>query len=323
MSGPFQYYARLTPRQKVVYRRSDALASVSLPGARTLSPLVRRVAEALERQDHDLTQAATQRLVGALADTLRVPLPTVLVLTARPHARWGELHGLYTPAGGRALAKITVWMRTARRRQVVAFRTFLRTVLHEFCHHLDYRLFGLADSFHTEGFYKRESSLIHQLTEGGTMTPIAQQMDRLSRTADDLAALLDGNPAAILTKRPAENAWAATEVVCHLRDTEELFFGRFHTILANDEPKLLAIDPDAWARNRQYLRNDARDALQSFRAGRERTLALLKTLAPEQWDRSGIHPSRGRMTVKDFVGLMAGHDDNHLDQLRRALDGRP
>jgi hypothetical protein len=61
-------------------------------------------------------------------------------------------------------------MRTARQRRVVAFRTFLRTVLHELCHHLDYLFYRLPDSFHTEGFYKRESSLFHQLVprdEGG------------------------------------------------------------------------------------------------------------------------------------------------------------
>ena len=48
---------------------------------------------------------------------------------------------------------------TAKRRQIVAFRTFLRTLIHELCHHLDYELFKLADSFHTEGFYKRENDL--------------------------------------------------------------------------------------------------------------------------------------------------------------------
>ena len=54
-------------------------------------------------------------------------------------------------------------MRTAKRRQVVAFRTYLRTLLHEVCHHLDYELLKLADSFHTEGFFKRESSLFKQI----------------------------------------------------------------------------------------------------------------------------------------------------------------
>jgi len=166
MSTPFAYYARLSGRQKAIYQRSDGITRMPLPGAEALWPLVLRVAEALESEDRDLTQAATQHLVGALARTLGVALPTVLVLAARPHAHWGELHGLYTSARGRGAPRITVWMRTARRRQVVAFRTFLRTLLHELCHHLDYRLLRLADSFHTEGFYKRESSLFHQLTAG-------------------------------------------------------------------------------------------------------------------------------------------------------------
>jgi len=51
---------------------------------------------------------------------------------------------------------------------VVAFRTFLRTLLHEFCHHLDYECYKLHDSFHTEGFYKRESSLLKQLLPADT-----------------------------------------------------------------------------------------------------------------------------------------------------------
>ena len=155
------------------------------------------------------------------------------------------------------------------------------------------------------------------------MTTVAEQMERLRRTADDLAAALKGMPEAILAKRPAETAWAAKEVVCHLRDVEELWLNRFQTILANDEPKLLPIDPDAWALDRQYLRNDAGEALASFRRRRQETLEFLATLKPEQWERAGLHSSRGRLTVRDFVGFMAWHDDNHLDQLKRALDGKP
>jgi hypothetical protein len=47
--------------------------------------------------------------------------------------------------------------------QVVKFRTFLRTLLHEVAHHLDYELYGLEETFHTEGFYARESSLMRVL----------------------------------------------------------------------------------------------------------------------------------------------------------------
>jgi hypothetical protein len=36
-------------------------------------------------------------------------------------------------------------------------------VLHELCHHLDYELYNLPETFHTQGFYKRESSLYAQI----------------------------------------------------------------------------------------------------------------------------------------------------------------
>jgi hypothetical protein len=155
------------------------------------------------------------------------------------------------------------------------------------------------------------------------MTTVAEQIERLRRTADDLATALKGTPEAIVAKRPAEKAWAAKEVVCHLRDVEELWLNRFQTILANDEPKLLPVDPDAWALDRQYLRNDVGEALSSFGHRRRETLDFLTALKPEQWERAGLHSSRGRLTLRDFVGVMAWHDDNHLDQLKRALDGKP
>ena len=39
----------------------------------------------------------------------------------------------------------------------------MRTLIHELCHHLDYELYALEETFHTEGFYKRESSLVAAL----------------------------------------------------------------------------------------------------------------------------------------------------------------
>jgi len=54
-------------------------------------------------------------------------------------------------------------MRTAQKEQIVKFRTFLRTLVHELAHHLDYELYKLPETFHTEGFYARESALMREL----------------------------------------------------------------------------------------------------------------------------------------------------------------
>ena len=159
----FAYYSRLTRSQQRIYRQSDEIGSLPLPHAAALAPLVEQLAEALKHEDRRRIEAVSQDLTSALTARFNVPPVQVEVLAARPSKDWGELHGLYTPAEGRRPARVTVWMRTAKHRRVVAFRTFLRTLLHELCHHLDYELLGLEESFHTEGFYKRESSLLHQL----------------------------------------------------------------------------------------------------------------------------------------------------------------
>ena len=160
---PFAFYDRLSPRRQQVYRKSDRLQSVELPASRRLPPLARAVTDALAAEDRIAVQRACQRLVDEITAQLAVPSITVRVRAQRPSAEWGELHGLYTPDNERPRAMIEVWMRTAKQRRVVASRTFLRTLIHEVCHHLDYELYALAETFHTEGFYRRESSLMKQL----------------------------------------------------------------------------------------------------------------------------------------------------------------
>jgi len=161
----FAYYNRLTTTQKRVYRKSDEITDVLLPEASAIIPLVSGLERSLISEDREKSEDFCRSIIDQIVARLSVPRLRVSVLAVRPAGSWGELHGLYEPAEGRSSAKISLWMRTAKHRRVVAFRSFFRTLLHELCHHLDYELFLFAESFHTEGFYKRESSLFHQLWE--------------------------------------------------------------------------------------------------------------------------------------------------------------
>jgi len=162
---------------------------------------------------------------------------------------------------------------------------------------------------------------------------------RIVRTADEVAAAIRGQSEASLHRRPDATSWGATEIVCHLRDAEELLLLRIETIAAVDEPLLPAAGlgatalrlkadgqpaaPDRWAEDRQYGRNDTGEALASFRRRRQETIDHLAGLSVSQWQRVGIHSRRGRVSVADFVAEMARHDDAHLEQLRRTLAGTP
>jgi len=154
--------------------------------------------------------------------------------------------------------------------------------------------------------------------------PREERLARITRTPDELADALRGADAAVLARRPAPKSWAPTEVICHLRDNEEWFLERMRMIVAMDVPRFVATNPDRWADERQYLTNDGVQALGAFARRRQETLEFLRPLSPDAWLRAGVHvDSRGRRTIDEFLSVMAWHDDNHLDQLRRALLGRP
>ncbi len=176
---PFAYYERLSARKQALYRRSDAVVELPLPQPERLHALVELLERALAHDQRAAVEAAAQELVGGLLAMLGAPAVALRVRAVRPSSRWGELHGLYTlpPARGAratsdgARGTIEVWMRTAHHRRVVAFRTFLRTLLHEVCHHLDYHHLKLSDSLHTEGFFKRENSLFRQIVPASLALP--------------------------------------------------------------------------------------------------------------------------------------------------------
>src|SRR6202048_1204929 len=75
-------------------------------------------------------------------------------LRARPlrvRESWStELFGDYHPE----TMLIRVWMRTAVRKDVTSFGTFLSTLSHEFCHHLDFQLFRFPRLLLARGFYE-------------------------------------------------------------------------------------------------------------------------------------------------------------------------
>jgi hypothetical protein len=157
------WYRRLPPRLQRVAAASDRVPALPLSAGPGLRAVVAELPAVLADGRAAPVQRQAQRIADDICHALGVSRVIVLVKLQRPPTRGGELHGLYEPGNGRDRDAITVWMLTAKRGQVVAFRTFLRTLLHEICHHLDYTLLRLQDSLHTQGFYQRESSLFRAL----------------------------------------------------------------------------------------------------------------------------------------------------------------
>ena len=152
---------RLTRAQQREYDRSNAVAAIPLRVTPRLAKAVHLLEWALSHEDRARTAHVAQVICDEMCVALTVRSLRVVVKAERPSDASGELHGLYQSAGRKEV--ISIWMLTAKRGQVVAYKTFLRTLVHEMGHHLDYQLLKLRESFHTDGFFKRESSLVNQL----------------------------------------------------------------------------------------------------------------------------------------------------------------
>jgi hypothetical protein len=162
------WYRRLPPSLQKIAAKSDQYRALPLYPHPALQDAVARLPEVLATARVADVQSVSQRIADGVCVGLGVSKLRVRVQERRPHDVRGELHGLYVPGTVPGSDQITLWMLTAKRGQVVAYRTFLRTLLHELCHHLDYTYLHLRDSLHTQGFYQRESSLFAVLEVGPT-----------------------------------------------------------------------------------------------------------------------------------------------------------
>jgi hypothetical protein len=181
------YYYRLPVRAQRCYLASDAIDRFPLRAGPAAFAMVTALMRALDGGAPSIVQRASQSLLDEICRLLGVRAVRIEVRSVRPRNSRGELHGLFypraplrtaaatvrsrsaTPVAGAPL--IVLWMRTAQRHDVVKPRTFLRTLLHELGHYLDYALLKLDDSYHSGGFYQRESFLVRTLCPRDSLPP--------------------------------------------------------------------------------------------------------------------------------------------------------
>jgi hypothetical protein len=118
---------------------------------------------------------------------------------------------------------------------------------------------------------------------------------------------------------PSEQ-FTAIEQVCHVRDIEiEGYQVRFRRTLAEDSPFLPSIDSEPIAKQRDYGAADVAQVLESFRAARAETLALLRSLDGASFDRPAQFEGYGPVTLRGLVHFLCSHDQQHLSGLQWLL----
>lgn len=114
--------------------------------------------------------------------------------------------------------------------------------------------------------------------------------------------------------------WSPRTVLAHLRDDEFLVTRmRVERMLAEERPMLMPFDETSWERTRYRDRDALEQLIDDFAEQRAASLAILRRLTPEQWQRPGYQPEYGELTVATWTEHWVEHDQTHINQIRAGL----
>ena len=153
----------------------------------------------------------------------------------------------------------------------------------------------------------------------GQIAAIKTRHDILRRLAAAPSALIEsgkGLGRETLHLRPGPSEWAIVEIACHLCDFERVSQARFQKMAFLERPALWTLDNDRVAAKGSYLAAEWIAKVREFRRRREDTLLLLRALPHASWQRTGVHPKRGEVTIEALAASLSEHDSQHIEKIR-------
>jgi ribosomal protein S18 acetylase RimI-like enzyme len=139
-------------------------------------------------------------------------------------------------------------------------------------------------------------------------------VETMAATPRRLAAAAAAVGPVAIGRAPAQGEWSIADVIGHVRAADAIVSPRIIQLLVRDDPPVITFDERAWQRVVARAAVAPLDALDLLGRQRAELVALLRTLAPEEWARSSLHPEHGRMSVAAIVAMIAAHEDEHCRQ---------
>jgi hypothetical protein len=140
-------------------------------------------------------------------------------------------------------------------------------------------------------------------------------LTRLVSVPARIARAVSGWTEPQLHATPGDGQWSAADILAHLRASDDIVTPRVYMMLVRDDPPLPAYDERRWAAVAGYAGADFHGSLHLFGLRRAELVAVLHRAAPADWDRSGLHEERGRISVLELIRRFVEHEEEHCAQL--------
>lgn len=152
--------------------------------------------------------------------------------------------------------------------------------------------------------------------------PTAALLEAYEAGPTSLRSAVAGMDAGQLRARPIPGKFSTLEVVGHLTDSDQFLADRIKRTVATERPLLIGVDGERYLGALHYQDRELAMQLDLFEAGRRQLAADLRCLAPEAWERTGVHSEVGLVTVRQQLFHAVRHLERHLAAIaekRRAL----
>ncbi|MEE1946500.1 bacillithiol transferase BstA [Pedobacter sp. KR3-3] len=114
--------------------------------------------------------------------------------------------------------------------------------------------------------------------------------------------------------------WTVRQVVHHLADSHINAYTRTRLTLTEDNPAIRPYFEERWAELPDARTGDIELSVAILKAIHQRWVALLKTLSPEDFERTYFHPeTKHQNTLGYLIGNYAWHGKHHLAHIQAAL----
>lgn len=119
-----------------------------------------------------------------------------------------------------------------------------------------------------------------------------------------------------LDRSGSQDDWTPRQIVHHIADSEMTSAIRLRTLVAQDNPTIVAYDEKVFA-NSLTRDRPIEPSLEAVRWARESTLQILERLSEDEWKKSGTHTELGPYSVEKWLEVYADHCHDHATQIKK------
>jgi hypothetical protein len=150
--------------------------------------------------------------------------------------------------------------------------------------------------------------------------PIHTLLNRLSGIPARIASAVVNISDADKSVASPNGEWSASQILAHLRASDDILAHRLYAILTRDNPVLPAYDERRWAEIAGYSEADFELSLKAFALRRAELVNMLRQIDSQDWQRLGTHEVKGAISLFDVAMSLVEHEEAHCAQLEALWD---